>query len=70
MSIDGIAGNRSRYQYISNGYIDSGTDAYVCSENTGGFFIHDAFGALDADTVNNIDFGFVVEFFDIHKVEI
>ena len=58
-----------RQAAFSDGYKYSGTDAYVCSKDTGGFYCHDADWALDADTAHDIDYGFMVRFFGVYKVE-
>lgn len=64
----GVIDHRSDHQYLSDGDIHTGTDPYVCAEDSCRVCRNDDFWFLDADTANRVYYRFVVEFRRILKL--
>lgn len=47
--VDHFVGDWFDYQYFSDGHIDSGTDAHVCTEDDLRFFVIDHMWRLDIE---------------------
>ena len=49
-----IIGNWSYGECVSDGYVDTGADAYVCAENGWNVCLFDAFRALDVKQYDDL----------------
>lgn len=65
-----ITDDRSYGECVPDGYIDTGTNAYFCSQNGRNVCLFDAFGALDVKQYDDVYDGFMGEFFNLYQVDI
>ena len=68
LSLIGVIDHRSDHQYLSDGDIHTGTDPYVCAEDSCRVCRNDDFWFMDTDTANRVYYRFVVEFRRILKL--
>ena len=57
--VNHFVGSRSGYKYISDGYIHSGTDIDICSEDDLCFFVFDHMRRLDIEQYSDVYTEFV-----------
>lgn len=67
-AFDNIAGGRAGYKHIPDDNLHSGTDAYLCSQDSRRFFRNDDFRFMDTDQADRLHYGALVELQYIHQV--
>lgn len=65
-----ITDDRSYGECVPDGYVNSGTNAYFCSQNGRNVCLPDAFGALDVKQYDDVYGRIMGGFFNLYQVDI